>query len=43
MFSVAPANCHLHHLHQTTFETPKYLQKRCFETAYLGKNEIFLK
>jgi hypothetical protein len=29
------------HLHQTIFETLKYLQQ-CFETAYLGENAINL-
>jgi hypothetical protein len=29
-------------LHQTTFETLKYLQKPCFETTYLDENVINL-
>jgi hypothetical protein len=29
------------HLHQTIFETLKYLQQ-CFETVYLGENAINL-
>ena len=29
------------HLHQTIFETLKYLQQ-CFETAYLGESAINL-
>jgi hypothetical protein len=30
------------HLHQTTFETLKYYNKPCFETAYLGENVLNL-
>jgi hypothetical protein len=29
------------HVHQTTFETIEYVNKLCYEPAYLGKNSFY--